>query len=118
MPGKARCATHQAEADLKRNAARAAAKQSAAAQAGVALYATRKWKRWAKRFLARHPMCMDCGDLGVTQPATDVDHIKPHRGDEKLFWDWNNLQGLCKPCHSRKTAREVFGHKAPGVGQE
>lgn len=28
-----------------------------------------------------------------------VDHIKPHRGNELLFFDPTNLQSLCKPCH-------------------
>ncbi|HWL55465.1 MAG TPA: HNH endonuclease [Paracoccus sp. (in: a-proteobacteria)] len=32
--------------------------------------------------------------------ATLVDHIKPHRGDKALFWNWNNWQALCAPCHS------------------
>ncbi|MCR8827199.1 HNH endonuclease [Photobacterium sp. TY 1-4] len=41
-------------------------------------------------------------------PATDVDHITPHKGDRRLFFDQSNWQSLCKSCHSRKTAREVF----------
>ncbi|WP_244295246.1 HNH endonuclease [Paracoccus versutus] len=32
--------------------------------------------------------------------ATLVDHIKPHRGDKALFWNWNNWQALCTGCHS------------------
>jgi 5-methylcytosine-specific restriction protein A len=35
-----------------------------------------------------------------------VDHIVPHRGDERLAFDRDNLQGLCKSCHDRKTATE------------
>jgi 5-methylcytosine-specific restriction protein A len=38
--------------------------------------------------------------------TTVVDHIKPHKGDEELFYDINNLQPLCKCCHDRKTAKE------------
>ena len=38
--------------------------------------------------------------------ATVVDHIKPHRGDQKLFWDQNNWQPLCKEHHDRKTLNE------------
>ena len=41
--------------------------------------------------------------------ATDVDHIVPHRGDARLLYDENNLQSLCKSCHSRKTATEDGG---------
>ena len=38
--------------------------------------------------------------------ATDVDHIRDHRGDWALFTDRSNLQSLCHSCHSRKTMRE------------
>ncbi|WP_423837057.1 HNH endonuclease [Sutterella wadsworthensis] len=41
--------------------------------------------------------------------ATDVDHIKPHRGDPILLFDEKNLQALCHACHSRKTASEDGG---------
>ena len=40
---------------------------------------------------------------GVLTPATVVDHIVPHRGDHRLFWDEQNWQPLCKACHDRKT---------------
>jgi 5-methylcytosine-specific restriction endonuclease McrA len=36
-----------------------------------------------------------------------VDHITPHRGDLKLFWQRSNWQALCTPCHSgRKQSQE------------
>ena len=38
--------------------------------------------------------------------ATDVDHIVPHRGDKKLFWDESNWQALCHRHHSIKTRNE------------
>jgi 5-methylcytosine-specific restriction endonuclease McrA len=38
--------------------------------------------------------------------AAEVDHIRAHNGDLRLFWDRSNWQGLCKPCHSRKTLAE------------
>ena len=40
---------------------------------------------------------------GMLTPATVVDHVIPHRGDQKLFWDEDNWQALCKSCHDRKT---------------
>lgn len=36
---------------------------------------------------------------GETVPADTVDHIRPHRGDPVLFWDYGNLQSVCKACH-------------------
>ena len=39
--------------------------------------------------------------------AKEVDHIIPHKGNMKLFWDSdNNWSPLCKSCHSKKTAKE------------
>ena len=56
-------------------------------------------------FLARHPVCA-FGKDKCTGLAQHVDHIKPHSGDLRLFWDRRNWQGLCQPCHNRKTAKE------------
>jgi 5-methylcytosine-specific restriction protein A len=35
-----------------------------------------------------------------------IDHVVPHHGDEKLFWDETNWAPAWKPCHDAKTARE------------
>ena len=65
----------------------------------------KRWERARKVFLAEHPMCADCLRRGWYTPATVVDHIVPHKGDQDLFWDDRNWQPLCKACHDRKTAR-------------
>ena len=57
------------------------------------------------RFLAANPLCMECDRQGRVEPAVDVDHIVPHRGDPKLLRHWDNLQSLCHRHHSLKTAR-------------
>lgn len=62
------------------------------------------WQRLRTSFLAVNPLCVHCLALDIIKPATDVDHIVPHRGDKELF-DQGELQALCGPCHSRKTAR-------------
>lgn len=51
------------------------------------------WRKARVAFLAKHPRCA-CG-----QPATVVNHKKPHSGDMKLFWDSSNWEPACKPCH-------------------
>jgi len=48
---------------------------------------------------------VECERKGHVIPATVVDHIIPHRGDETLFWDESNWQALCKKCHDRKTGK-------------
>ena len=54
----------------------------------------RSWEKARAEFLRRHPRCK-CGD-----PATLVDHIRPHRGDQTLFWDKTNWEAMCVSCHS------------------
>ena len=57
--------------------------------------------------LIREPFCRECWQLRRERvPATDVDHIVPHRGDMDLFLDPDNLESLCHSCHSRKTMEE------------
>lgn len=67
---------------------------------------TSKWEKFRKTFLAEHPLCVECLKHGIIKPATDVDHIVPHKGDMNKFWNLKNLQALCHECHSRKTATE------------
>lgn len=62
-----------------------------------------RWRAARRRFLRAHPLCAQCRRDGALTPATVMDHIIPHRGDERLFWDEGNWQPLCKPCHDRKT---------------
>lgn len=61
------------------------------------------WQKARKAYLQKHPLCVECMRYDRTTPATVVDHIIPHKGDKKLFWDRNNWQALCKPCHDNKT---------------
>jgi 5-methylcytosine-specific restriction protein A len=59
--------------------------------------------------LDEHPMCVECLRVGKLIPATVVDHIVPHKGNLDLFYDYDNLQPLCKRCHDAKTVREDGG---------
>jgi 5-methylcytosine-specific restriction protein A len=63
----------------------------------VRLYNRRAWRSGARAFLMLHPLCVDC-----RRPATQVDHIVAHQGDERLFWDSRNWQALCRSCHAKK----------------
>ncbi|MDE4302862.1 HNH endonuclease signature motif containing protein [Phaeobacter gallaeciensis] len=114
LPGLPHCEKHEAVRQARLKERRAKAQTSEAAIVGRRLYASAKWKAAAKAFLRRHPLCRDCAELGAIEPATDVDHIKPHKGDRRVFWDRSNWQALCHRCHSRKTAREVF-HTPGGI---
>ena len=58
------------------------------------LYNTPRWKAQRKWFLKTNTDCVLCGET-----ASLVDHIVPHKGDEKLFWDVHNWQPMCRTCH-------------------
>lgn len=62
-----------------------------------------RWRKARLLYLQRHPLCVECQREGKLTPATVVDHILPHRGDQRLFWDEKNWQPLCKDCHDKKT---------------
>lgn len=73
------------------------------------LYGT-AWRRFRKRFLQEHPLCVMCEQQGLLTGATVVDHIIPHRGDLELFWRDGNHQALCKTHHdSAKQRAEKSG---------
>ena len=68
------------------------------------------WRRLRAVIIRRDcGLCQQClreGRHNTVGMQGHVDHIIPHRGDNKLRMDPKNLQSLCKPHHSRKTATE------------
>lgn len=65
-----------------------------------------RWRKASKRFLKQNPLCVNCHKDNKLVKAAVVDHIVPHRGNERLFWDESNWQPLCKRCHDGKTRTE------------
>ena len=78
-----------------------------------------KWRQAREQYLKQNPLCVLCLKNGKYVSAVVVDHIIPHKGDMKLFWNRNNWQALCKQCHDRKTDRQDggFGKKQGGGGE-
>ncbi len=64
-----------------------------------------KWQKLRQHFLMMNPLCHDCEAEGRVVAANVVDHIKPHKGDLEIFWDYDNLRALCSSHHNRKTAK-------------
>jgi len=69
----------------------------------------RRWQQARRRWLVQHPLCVMCQAAGRVVPATVVDHIIPHRGAARLFWDRENWQSLCERHHNAKSAMERGG---------
>lgn len=80
----------------------------------------RRWRELRIAYLREHPLCERCireGKAagvpeGYITPSIDVHHrvpvetAKTLQEMERLAYDWNNLEALCIPCHSR-THREM-----------
>lgn len=61
-----------------------------------------RWRHIRAVVLSMEPVCRLCWDEGRTTPANEVDHIDGDPGNNAM----ENLQALCKPCHSAKTISE------------
>lgn len=63
-------------------------------------------KRLRKLIMSRDPVCQRCGC--ARDKDSPMDHIIPvSQGGAE--YDMDNLQGLCKRCHDKKTVREDGG---------
>lgn len=71
------------------------------------LLKTYKWQQLRKRWLNEHPLCHDCQheEPSRVSVATEVHHIRAHRGDATLCFSWANLMSLCHTCHGIRTGR-------------
>ena len=64
-----------------------------------------RWRRLRLAILSRDGgLCTECNRHGRVNVATEVDHVTPKAQGATDAWD--NLQSLCRSCHSRKTATE------------
>ena len=76
------------------------------------LYHSARWRRLRLEVFERDGLvCQQTGQLLIGKhPAPDspvADHIRPHRGDETLFFDPANVQTVSKEWHdSRKQSLE------------
>lgn len=83
-------------------------KHAAEAAPNVAMYNNSKWRKARLAYLQANPLCVQCAKENRVTQANVVDHIVPHRGDRRLFWDKKNWQALCDyrspfDCHGHKT---------------
>lgn len=66
-------------------------------------YSDRRWRRTRRRYLAKHPVCEE---QGCEAASTDVHHRDGLGHEGPAGHDEGNLEALCHPCHSKRTAEE------------
>lgn len=66
-------------------------------------YRTARWRMLRAIVLREQVMC--CAECKRCTMDLEVHHIIKPGMDDALFWLRTNLQALCKPCHSARTAR-------------
>lgn len=80
-----------------------------------------KWQRESTAYREQHPLCRPCIEQDPPRLSTTfaVDHIRPHRGDPKLFWDRKNWQPICQTCHNSVKQRiERGSDPLPRIGED
>jgi 5-methylcytosine-specific restriction protein A len=74
-------------------------------------YKTERWRKLRQVILVRdNYTCQRTGVLCIGRyPAENsavIDHKTPHRGDERLFWDENNLHVVSKAYHDSEKQKQ------------
>jgi 5-methylcytosine-specific restriction protein A len=71
------------------------------------IYNSKKWKQVRELAILRDSMmCQECRRNGVDTMFDEVDHIIELQDRPDLAFELDNLQCLCKPCHSIKSRDE------------
>lgn len=70
-------------------------------------YQTKQWRDLRNLYLIQHPLCEKCLEEGKVTETQDIHHkLSPFESGiseaekQRRLLDWNNLQALCKECHS------------------
>ena len=75
---------------------------------------TPRYLRLKAQVLAEQPLCAHCAERGLVAASAELDHIQPvEMGGDK--WARGNLQGLCVPCHRRKSDGELRRMRWPNA---
>ena len=85
-----------------------------------AWYKTARWQRLRLKVFERDGYrCQRSGDLCIGRhPAPNspvANHIVPHRGDETLFWDIDNIETVTKQIHDGLIQSEERAAEAAAV---
>jgi len=77
----------------------------------LAFYQSKPWRSLRRYKIQINPLCEHCiKNDDILVPAMEIDHIIAIKdGGQKLAY--NNLQSLCRSCHSKKSVSEREARK-------
>lgn len=70
-------------------------------------YKTKRWLVIRQLKLDDNPLCELCESYNIITPAVFVDHILNRKIFPEYEYEMDNLQSLCRTCHSQKTKLEM-----------
>ncbi len=79
----------------------------------ASFYASPPWGRMRLYKLSLNPLCEQCQKNGLIVAAAEVHHIIEISEDPDLALDINNLESLCKRCHSQESYKHIKDAKKP-----
>lgn len=65
----------------------------------------RRWRKWRRWYLTRHPLCVDCQAQGRITAAEQVHHIMKVAEHPTMQYVEDNCMSLCAPCHAIRSGR-------------
>jgi len=65
-----------------------------------------RWQRFRAVYIQHNPLCRRCKAKGRITATKEVHHIVPLRDAPERKYDTDNLEPLCKSCHSKATRKE------------
>ena len=71
----------------------------------INFYNTGRWRKLRNWYIRANPLCDECKEHGRMVAGEVVDHIIPISAGGGAL-DSENLQTLCKPCHTAKGNRD------------
>ena len=79
-------------------------------------YTSKAWRSLRRYKLAKEPFCEKCLKRLILTAATEVHHVEEVQRVPEKALDIDNLQSLCKSCHSEETAAEAKARRAAERG--
>lgn len=74
-------------------------------------YNNTAWRALRNTYLKEHPLCANCLSKGIVTAGEDIHHknspFKTGEINYTLLLDYNNLETLCKKCHSEEHTKTI-----------